>query len=41
MKLLGRHNWYLPRWLGWLPQVSSSTPAPTAGRPPKQPLTVA
>ena len=34
MKLLGRYNWYLPRWLRWLPQVSSSTPPPTAGRPP-------
>jgi RND superfamily putative drug exporter len=22
MKLLGHRNWYLPRWLGWLPQVS-------------------
>jgi uncharacterized membrane protein YdfJ with MMPL/SSD domain len=22
MKLLGDWNWYLPRWLGWLPQVS-------------------
>ncbi|MGH3027041.1 MAG: MMPL family transporter [Gaiellaceae bacterium] len=21
MKLLGRHNWYLPAWLGWLPDV--------------------
>jgi RND superfamily putative drug exporter len=21
MKLLGRWNWYLPRWLGWLPHV--------------------
>jgi RND superfamily putative drug exporter len=21
MKLLGRHNWYLPRWLDWLPRV--------------------
>jgi len=43
MKLLGRRNWYLPRWLGWLPQVSPSTPPPppTAGRPPKQPVTVA
>jgi putative drug exporter of the RND superfamily len=20
MKLLGEHNWYLPRWLAWLPQ---------------------
>ena len=22
MKLLGSRNWYLPRWLGWLPHVS-------------------
>ena len=22
MKLLGEWNWYLPRWLGWLPRVS-------------------
>jgi RND superfamily putative drug exporter len=22
MELLGRHNWYLPRFLGWLPRVS-------------------
>jgi uncharacterized membrane protein YdfJ with MMPL/SSD domain len=22
MKLLGDWNWYLPRWLGWLPQVT-------------------
>jgi putative drug exporter of the RND superfamily len=22
MKLLGDWNWYLPRWLGWLPQLS-------------------
>ena len=22
MTLLGERNWYLPRWLGWLPQVS-------------------
>ena len=21
MKLLGDANWYLPRWLGWLPRV--------------------
>jgi uncharacterized membrane protein YdfJ with MMPL/SSD domain len=26
MKLLGRWNWYLPRWLQWLPR---SSPAPT------------
>jgi RND superfamily putative drug exporter len=22
MALLGRHNWWLPRWLGRLPEVS-------------------
>jgi len=21
MKLLGERNWYLPRWLEWLPRV--------------------
>ena len=21
MRLLGRWNWYLPGWLGWLPQI--------------------
>jgi uncharacterized membrane protein YdfJ with MMPL/SSD domain len=32
MKLLGDWNWYLPRWLGWLPRIKvegpTSTPAP-------------
>ena len=41
MKLLGPRNWYLPQWLQWLPQISSSTPPPTAGQPPKQPVAVA
>jgi len=37
MKLLGEHNWYLPRWLGWLPQISldgsaaGAVPAPRPG----------
>src|SRR5581483_11538752 len=22
MKMLGEWNWYLPRWLGWLPRVN-------------------
>ena len=22
MKLLGKHNWYLPRWLEWIPNIS-------------------
>ena len=33
MKLLGDRNWYLPRWLEWLPKLehASETPAPVAG----------
>jgi RND superfamily putative drug exporter len=27
MKLLGDANWYLPRWLGWLPQLQHEEPA--------------
>jgi RND superfamily putative drug exporter len=27
MKLLGRWNWYLPRWLHWLPHLSVEGPA--------------
>lgn|GEM_PF-1201198 len=41
MKLLGRYNWYLPRWLRWLPETSSSTPPPSAGQEHRQPVTVA
>jgi uncharacterized membrane protein YdfJ with MMPL/SSD domain len=28
MKLLGDWNWYLPRWLEWLPQIKHETDAP-------------
>jgi RND superfamily putative drug exporter len=29
MSLLGRANWYLPRWLHWLPRIShAETPSP-------------
>ena len=38
MKLLGHRNWYLPRWLQWLPEVSGAAPPP-ARQPPKQPVT--
>ena len=39
MKLLGPRNWYLPRWLQWLPQISHTTPPPPPTRqPPKQPI---
>jgi uncharacterized membrane protein YdfJ with MMPL/SSD domain len=30
MKLLGRWNWYLPRWLDWLPRRSDLPCAPAA-----------
>ena len=33
MKLLGEWNWYLPRWLEWLPQPSRRRPAPRPGDP--------
>jgi RND superfamily putative drug exporter len=32
MSLLGHWNWYLPRWLQWLPQVHIEAQPPT-GRP--------
>jgi len=37
MKLLGPRNWYLPRWLGWLPRPSRPVPPPgppSATQPP-------
>jgi RND superfamily putative drug exporter len=32
MKLLGDRNWYLPRWLEWLPELErpEQAPAPVA-----------
>ncbi|HEX8857621.1 MAG TPA: MMPL family transporter, partial [Actinomycetes bacterium] len=30
MRLLGKWNWYLPRWLNWLPQVRIEGAAPPA-----------
>jgi uncharacterized membrane protein YdfJ with MMPL/SSD domain len=27
MKLLGERNWYLPRWLEWLPRLEHEEPA--------------
>ena len=43
MKLLGRRNWYLPRWLQWLPKISHEIPPPPpaqgpARQPPRQPV---
>ncbi|MEU3462113.1 MMPL family transporter [Streptomyces sp. NPDC006733] len=38
MALLGERNWYLPKWLGWLPDMTHdeavlAPPAPAAARP--------
>ncbi len=30
MKLLGRWNWYLPSWLGWLPRLDRERPSEPA-----------
>ena len=36
MKLLGERNWYLPRWLGWLPNLSHGEEAvPSLPRAPE------
>jgi uncharacterized membrane protein YdfJ with MMPL/SSD domain len=36
MKLLGERNWYLPRWLEWLPSLAPEGERPT--RHPQRPL---
>jgi RND superfamily putative drug exporter len=46
MKLLGRYNWYLPKWLEWIPDVSLGERQVTAGeagirpskRKPRKPI---
>jgi RND superfamily putative drug exporter len=43
MRLLGTWNWYLPSWLGWLPQFrieGPPAPAPTPPQPQPQPQPV-
>ena len=37
MSLLGEWNWYLPRWLAWLPQISVEGHAPGAPQPSPSP----
>jgi len=34
MKLLGDWNWYLPRWLDWLPRLHGEEPAPAVPATP-------
>ncbi|MGC0415062.1 MMPL family transporter [Embleya sp. AB8] len=38
MSLLGDHNWYLPRWLGWLPQMDHGDEASEAPAPVGEPV---
>jgi uncharacterized membrane protein YdfJ with MMPL/SSD domain len=33
MKLLGDWNWYLPRWLDWLPRLEHESAPPRAPLP--------
>jgi len=35
MKLLGERNWYMPRWLDWVPRL---TPEDAEKQPPLRPL---
>jgi uncharacterized membrane protein YdfJ with MMPL/SSD domain len=35
MKLLGRWNWYLPRWLAWLPRLNVEPQLPEPSRTPR------
>jgi uncharacterized membrane protein YdfJ with MMPL/SSD domain len=37
MKLLGDWNWYLPRWLQWLPRVGPPTPPRPTAQPEPEP----
>ena len=36
MSLLGERNWWLPRWLGWLPQLGHGEPAAEPAEPRRE-----
>ncbi|WP_180290798.1 MMPL family transporter [Streptomyces sp. TLI_171] len=40
MSLLGEKNWYLPRWLGWLPRIEGEAPTGPAAPAPASPAAV-
>jgi RND superfamily putative drug exporter len=42
MRLLGKWNWYLPRWLDWLPQfrIEGAAPTPAPAEPEREPARV-
>jgi len=37
MKLLGEKNWYLPRWLEWLPRLEHEASSPVERAPDAAP----
>src|SRR5262249_37033794 len=37
MRLLGARNWYLPRWLEWLPRLDHEEPAAPEAQPASVP----
>jgi RND superfamily putative drug exporter len=39
MKLLGDWNWYLPRWLEWMPHLGGESKPHDKPMPPEVPLT--
>jgi putative drug exporter of the RND superfamily len=41
MRLLGDWNWYLPRWLGWLPRVRVEGREPTLTAPDQERVPIA
>ena len=41
MKLLGEWNWYLPRWLEWMPRVSVEADLPGDDAPETPPILAA
>ena len=36
MKLLGEWNWYLPKWLEWLPRLEPTSPSPCRSPTPSR-----
>ncbi|WP_250029020.1 MMPL family transporter [Paractinoplanes maris] len=40
MAMLGEKNWWLPRWLGWLPQIAHEPPQTTTPTPDRELATV-
>ncbi len=37
MRVLGDWNWYLPKWLEWIPHIGGEPPRPRQGPRPRRP----